>query len=132
MKRYALHAVSIHQSNRTAMIIDTREIVNRFAYDIRVGAILGAFALKAIEGDKDDDISENEAYRKYGKTWVKKRVEDQQIHFQRVGDGETSTKFYSVFEIETLKMAEKQLEQVYQTALIEQENMKRNDNRPIM
>lgn len=104
------------------MIPDTRELVVSFVREIRIGAVLGALALQAIQGDRSDEVSENDAYKRYGKAWIKKRVECNMIHFARVGSGKSSTKFYSVFEIETLKRAEKHLEQVYNEALIEQKN----------
>ena len=110
------------------MIPDTKTLVQQFAQDIREAAVLAAFALQAIEGRREDEVSENDAYKRYGKAWVKSHVAIGQLHFTRVGPGETSTKVYSVFEIVTLKMAEKRLTQVYNNALIEQENRKRNGN----
>lgn len=104
------------------MIIDTRELVRSFAHEIQVGAILGALALQAMQGSRADEVSENEAYKTYGKAWIKHYVESGMIHFARVGSGKSSTKFYSVFEIETLKRAEKHLEQVYNDALMEHKN----------
>ena len=110
------------------MNIDTRELVRQFADNIREASILGALAFPAIHGLKEDDVSENDAYKRYGRAWVMKRVKDNQIHFSRIGSGEKSTKYYSVFEIETLKRAEKRISEVYNNALIEQENRKRNGN----
>lgn len=110
------------------MIPDTRTLIQQFAQDIREASILGALALQAIEGRREDEVSENDAYKRYGKAWIKNHVAIGQLHFTRVGPGETSTKFYSVFEIVTLKMAEKRLTEVYNNALIEQENIKRNGN----
>ena len=107
------------------MIPDTITLVQQFAQDIREAAVLAAFALQAIEGRREDDVSENDAYKRYGKAWIKSHVAIGQLHFT---PGETSTKFYSVFEIVTLKMAEKRLTEVYNNALIEQENIKRNGN----
>lgn len=98
------------------MIIDTSELVRSFVHDIQVGAILGALALQAIEGRKEDELSENDAYKRYGKAWIKNHVAIGQLHFTRVGPGETSTKFYSRFEIETLKRAEKHITLVYNEA----------------
>lgn len=104
------------------MIPDTRTLVQQFAQDIREAAVLAAFALLAIEGRREDDVSENDAYKRYGKAWVKSRLAEGFIHFSRIGSGQKSTKYYSVFEIETLKRAEKHLEQVYNEALIEHKN----------
>ena len=110
------------------LLPDSKLMTMQFADEIREAAILGALALKAIDGDKDDNISENVAYERYGKAWVVKRVREGQIRFRRIGSGKTSTKVYSVFEIVTLIRAEKHLTQVYNNALIEQENRKRNGN----
>ena len=101
------------------MIPDSRTLVKQFAEDIREASILGALALRAIEGHRDDDVSENDAYKRYGKAWIKKHVEDGQLHFNRIGPGAKSTKVYSVFEIETLKIAEKRLTEVYNIALVQ-------------
>lgn len=105
------------------MIIDTSELVMSFVREIRIGAVLGALALQAIQGDRSDEVSENDAYKRYGKARIKKHVECNMIHFARVGSGKSSTKFYSVFEIETLKRAEKHLEKVYNEALMEQKHL---------
>lgn len=104
------------------MIPDTRTLVQQFAQDIREAAVLAAFALQAIEGRREDEVSENDAYKRYGKAWVKSRLAEGSIHFSRIGSGQKSTKYYSVFEIETLKRVEKHLEQVYNEALMDHKN----------
>lgn len=96
------------------MLPNAREFVNRMAESIREGAILGAMANSAIHGYVEDDISELQAFKKYGKAWIKDRTNRGQLHFSRVGTTKKSTKNYSIFEIETLKRAEKEVEQMYQ------------------
>ena len=90
------------------------ETVNKVAASIREGAILGGLANNAIHGYAEDDISESQAFKKYGKAWVQDRVWRGQLHFSRIGQGIKSTKNYSIFEIETLKRAEKCIEEMYQ------------------
>lgn len=90
------------------------EITNKMVESIREGAILGGLANSAIHGYKGDDISEIQAFKRYGKAWIQDRVERGQIHFSRIAKGSKSTKNYSVFEIETLKRAEKCIEEMYQ------------------
>lgn len=104
------------------MIPDTRLLVQQFAQDIREATILAALALKAIEGSREDDVSENDAYKRYGKAWIKSHVASGQLRFTRIGPGEKSTKLYSVYEIVTLKIAEKGLTQAFNNALIEHEH----------
>lgn len=92
---------------------NTRELVNRMAESIREGAMLGAMAQNAMHGYVDDDISEIQAFKRYGKAWIKDRTERGQLHFSRVGGAKKSTKNYSIFEIETLKRAEKEIDIMY-------------------
>lgn len=92
---------------------NTRELVNRMAESIREGAMLGAMAQNAMHGYVDDDISEIQAFKRYGKAWIKDRTERGQLHFSRVGGAKKSTKNYSIFEIETLKRAEKEIDTMY-------------------
>jgi len=102
----------------TDMILpNITEITNRMAESMREGAILGNLAQNAIHGYKEDDISELQAFKRYGKSWIQDRTWRGQLHFSRIGRGTTSTKNYSVFEIETLKRAEKCIEEMYQTAI---------------
>lgn len=83
------------------------------AESIREGAMLGAMAQNAMHGYVDDDISEIQAFKRYGKAWIKDRTERGQLHFSRVGGAKKSTKNYSIFEIETLKRAEKEISTMY-------------------
>lgn len=99
------------------MLPNTRELVSRMAESIREGAILGAMANNAIHGYVEDDISELQAFKKYGKAWIKDRTNRGQLHFSRIGSAKKSTKNYSIFEIETLKRAEKEVELMYHMAL---------------
>lgn len=80
-------------------------------------AILNAYAMAAILGYKEDDLSEREAFSLYGKAWIKDRTRRGLISFERNGALETSAKVYSRFEIECLKRAEKRLTDSYRTAL---------------
>jgi len=98
-------------------------MVKNFAQEIREASILGALAFGAIHGLRSDDISENDAYKKYGKAWVRHNVDLGHLHFARIGSTTKSTKMYSVFEIETLKRAEKRIEEMYQVILKNQEHV---------
>ncbi len=99
------------------MFPNVTEMTNRMAASIREGAILGTLAQNAVHGYKEDDITELQAFKKYGKIWVQDRVGRGQLHFSRVARGKTSRKNYSVFEIETLKRAEKCIEEMFQVAI---------------
>ena len=85
----------------------TKEVVE----NIRDMAILGALAFNAIHGYAKDDVSETQAYKEYGKKWVQDRVARGLINFTRVGESVCSTKYYSRFEIECLKRAEKKIKE---------------------
>jgi hypothetical protein len=98
---------------------NTRELVNRIAESIREGAMLGVMAHNAMHGYVEDDISEIKAFKKYGKAWIKDRTESGLLHFSRVGGAKKSTKNYSVFEIETLKRAEKEIDIMYKNLIKE-------------
>lgn len=100
------------------MLPDTTKLANQFAKEIREASVLGAMAYNAIHGLQSDDISENDAFKKYGKSWIKDRVSRGQVHFARTGTSRRSTKVYSVFEIETLKRAEKCLTEIYNEVII--------------
>lgn len=80
-------------------------------------AILNAYALAAILGHKEDDVSEREAFEIYGKAWIIDRTRRGMIHFERNGSTEKSTKVYSRFEIECLKRAEKRVSDNYAAAI---------------
>ena len=101
------------------MLPNVREMVNRMAESIREGAMLGAMAHNAIHGYVEDDISELQAFKKYGKAWIKDRTSRGQLHFSRIGASRKSTKNYSIFEIETLKRAEKEIEIIYNHLLLQ-------------
>ena len=94
-------------------MINTRELVNRMAESIREGAMLGAMANNAMHGYVEDDISEIQAFKKYGKAWIKDRTNRGQLHFSRIGCAKKSTKNYSIFQIESLKRAEKKIDTMY-------------------
>ena len=80
-------------------------------------AILNAYALAAVLGYKEDDLSEREAFSLYGKAWVKDRTRIGMISFERNGALETYSKVYSRFEIECLKRAEKRITDSYLSAI---------------
>lgn len=104
------------------MIPDINSAVNKMAANIREAAILAVLAENAIRGDAKDDISEAKAYDKYGKAWIRDRVERGQLHFSRIGCGSKSKKNYSVFEIETLRRSEKHIEEMFNIAMLQTEN----------
>lgn len=92
-------------------------LARKVASDIREGALLGALAYNAVHGKVEDDISEVQAYKKYGKAWVQNEVRLGNLHFVRIGPAAKSTKLYSVFEIETLKRAQKMIQQEFDRAM---------------
>ena len=79
-------------------------------------ALLVAYAVVAIQGHKDDELSANEAYHLYGHTWVKDRTKRGMLHTLRSGAEIKSTKIYSRFEIEALKRAEKHVSEAFDAA----------------
>lgn len=87
-------------------------------------AMLTAYAVIAVLGYKEDDLSEREAFELYGRAWVKDRTRRGQLRFERHGEKELSPKVYSRFEIESLKRAEKNISISYQAALNEMERLK--------
>ena len=97
--------------------INANWLAQKVASDIREGALLGALAYYAAHGSVKDDISDVQAYRQYGKSWVQNEVRLGNLHFVRIGSTSKSTKLYSVFEIETLKRAQKCIAQEYENAL---------------
>lgn len=103
------------------VIPDIQEMVRRMTMSIREGALLGILADNAVHGYVDDDISEVQAFKKYGKAWIRDRTNRGELHFSRVGAAQKSTKNYSIFEIETLKRAEKCIEEMFQVALAAQD-----------
>lgn len=70
-------------------------------------AILVALAVVAVQGKKEDDISENEARKMYGRQWIADRTQRGMLKFTRNGATERSAKVYSRLEIEALKLTEK-------------------------
>ena len=79
-------------------------------------ATLNAYAVLAVLGRKEDDISEREAFSLYDRGWVMDRTKRGMIHFSRKGATSKSAKVYSRFEIEALKRAEKHVEQSFNEA----------------
>lgn len=79
-------------------------------------ATLNAYAVLAVLGRKEDDISEREAFSLYDRGWVMDRTKRGMIHFSRKGETSKSAKVYSRFEIESLKRAEKHLQEAYDNA----------------
>lgn len=96
---------------------DASRLARKVASDIREGALLGALAYNAAHGKVEDDISECKAFKKYGKAWITHYTQHGMLHFTRVGTTEKSTKLYSVFEIETLKRAEKHITHEFNAAM---------------
>lgn len=99
--------------------INITQLTNEFARNIKEHALLAAMAFSAAYGLKSDDISELQAYRKYGRGWICDRRDRGQLHFHRAGAMQNSPKYYSVFEIECLKRAEKGIEREFLAALAE-------------
>lgn len=79
-------------------------------------ATLNAYAMLAVLGRKEDDISEREAFSLYDRGWVMDRTKRGMIHFSRKGATSKSAKVYSRFEIESLKRAEKHICDAYDNA----------------
>lgn len=79
-------------------------------------AIFSAYAIMAMLGMKDDDISEREARETYGRKWLDDRTERGLLHFTRIGPNQRSAKMYSRFEISALKRSEKRIENAFYTA----------------
>lgn len=86
-------------------------------------AMLTAYAVIAVLGYKEDDLSEREAFELYGRAWVKDRTRRGQLRFERHGEKELSPKVYSRFEIESLKRAEKNISESYMRALEKMDEM---------
>ena len=83
-------------------------------------AVLTAYAVLAVLGRKEDELSANEAYRLYDRGWVIDRTNRGMLHFARKGATSKSAKVYSRFEIEALKRAEKHLNETF-NAVMEKE-----------
>lgn len=90
--------------------------VNLFRYKglkIALSAYPYASAILAITGDQRDDISQNEAFKKYGSGWITDRERRGLIHSTRQSSKQNSAIIYSRFEIETLKRTEKLIQEEY-------------------
>ncbi len=103
--------------------MNTTEQVCYAAQQMREQAILNAYAVIAILGLQGDDLAEREAFARYGRAWVKDRVKSGQLHYSRIGKDVRSAKMYSRFEIETLRRAEKKIEDQYTQAAIALRNL---------
>ena len=79
-------------------------------------AVLIAYAVLAVQGRKEDEISTNEAYRLYDRGWINDRTRRGMLHFSRKGATSKSARIYSRFEIEALKRAEKHVEEAFNAA----------------
>lgn len=79
-------------------------------------AVLTAYAVLAVLGDKRDDISEREAFAIYDRGWIIDRTQRGMLHPVRKGATAKSAKVYSRFKIESLKRAEKHLQDAYDNA----------------
>lgn len=95
------------------MNVDEITNVDTMRAVLRELSITSALAYSAIHGLKEDDISQNEAYARYGSGWIRDRQERGYIHCRRNGPGQTSALVYSVFEIECQKRAEKLIADEY-------------------
>lgn len=72
-------------------------------------AMLGALASNAIHGYASDDISERQAIATYGRAWLNDRTRRGLLHYTRCTAAQKSGKRYSRFEIEALKVSEKNI-----------------------
>ena len=79
-------------------------------------AVLIAYAVLAVQGRKEDELSAHEAYRLYDRGWINDRTNRGMLHFSRKGATSKSARIYSRFEIEALKRAEKHVEQAFNEA----------------
>lgn len=93
--------------------MDTYEMAKAEKERVMSDAVLIAYAVVAIQGRVEDEVSQSEAYRLYDRGWVKDRTKRGMLHFSRKGANGNSARIYSRFEIEALKRAEKRVEQAY-------------------
>ena len=70
--------------------------------------LLAAAIVKRIQPSKDE-ITQREAYRRYGKKWVVEATEQNLLHTRRKGDALNSPVMYSLTEILALIESEKQV-----------------------
>lgn len=94
-------------------MIDVYKATCREKSNIMEDATLVAYAVVAILGRKEDEISEREAKQLYDAGWLKDRTARKLLHFSRKGATSKSAKIYSRFEIESLKRAEKNIEKSF-------------------
>jgi len=93
--------------------MNTYEMAKAEKERVMSDAVLIAYAVVAIQGRVEDEVSQSEAYRLYDRGWVKDRTKRGMLHFSRKGENDNSARIYSRFEIEALKRAEKRVEQAY-------------------
>ena len=98
----------------------TYELAQKEQAKIMEQAVLTAYAVIAILGRKEDELSANEAYQLYDRGWINDRTNRGLLHFSRKGATSKSAKIYSRFEIEALKRAEKHLNETF-NAVMEKE-----------
>lgn len=96
--------------------MSTYELAQKEQAKIMEQAVLTAYAVIAILGRKEDELSSNEAYKLYGKGWIIDRTERGMLHTSRHGSTSKSAKVYSRFEIESLKRAENHIAEAYDAA----------------
>lgn len=88
-------------------------------------AVLTAYAVIAVLGRKEDELSANEAYQLYDRGWIIDRTNRGLLHFSRKGATSKSAKIYSRFEIEALKRAEKHLNETFNAVMEKEIELKR-------
>ena len=93
--------------------MNTYEMAKAEKDKIMSDAVLIAYAVVAIQGRVEDEVSQSEAYRLYDRGWIKDRTKRGMLTTLRKGAEENSARIYSRFEIESLKRAEKRVEQAY-------------------
>lgn len=96
------------------MSVNANEMVKNLTQQIREISLLAALATKVVDCNKSDDISEREAYKRYGKAWIVDRTKRGVIHFSRDGSTSKSRKTYSMHEIMCAKYAEKGVSEIIQ------------------
>ena len=70
--------------------------------------LLAAAIVKRMQPSKDE-ITQREAYRRYGKKWINDATEQKLLHTRRKGDALNSPVIYSLTEILALQESEKQM-----------------------
>ena len=91
------------------MLLNMDNMARKYKGLLMEFAILVATAVVAIQGKKEDDLSEHEAQQIYGRQWLKDRTQRGLLKFNRSGATNRSAKVYSRLEIESLKLTEKGL-----------------------